>query len=464
MNLGPDGTWTPEEMKRAQALAAVLRERSSAPLLAARAPGRVNLIGEHTDYSNLPVLPAAIDRSTVVVAARRRDGVVSATNINSWFTARAFELRNQIAPFEAGDWGNYIKAAAQGLVTYSRALGRRTNLKGIDLIVDGQVPVAAGLSSSAALTVALTLAMAAVNEIEMQQLELAQLAARSERYVGTMAGGMDQAASVLGRRDHALFIEFDPLRALPVRIATDAVLVVADSLERADKSGKLRAEYNRRVVECAVAARLIGKALGFSNIRVLGDVVRLNPARSSDEWIAVLDDCVNTTVDGLEEAARLLEVSPSGLRADLFGSGANRDAIEHPARLKIRERARHVFREMARVHRAIAALRHGDLETMGELMNESHLSLALDFEVSTERLNRMVACARSAGGLGARLTGAGFGGSILALCRPSKVAEVIEALDNGFYARIGVFDPRAVRGVFRASSGASVIELSEGSA
>jgi len=98
------------------------------------------------------------------------------------------------------------------------------------------------------------------------------------------------------------------------------------------------------------------------------------------------------------------------------------------------------------------------------LMNESHLSLALDFEVSTERLNRMVACARSAGGLGARLTGAGFGGSILALCRPSKVAEVIEALDNGFYARIGVFDPRAVRGVFRASSGASVIELSEGSA
>ena len=192
MNLGPDGTWTPEEMKRAQALAAVLRERSSAPLLAARAPGRVNLIGEHTDYSNLPVLPAAIDRSTVVVAARRRDGVVSATNINSWFTARAFELRNQIAPFEAGDWGNYIKAAAQGLVTYSRALGRRTNLKGIDLIVDGQVPVAAGLSSSAALTVALTLAMAAVNEIETQQLELAQLAARSERYVGTMAGGMDR--------------------------------------------------------------------------------------------------------------------------------------------------------------------------------------------------------------------------------------------------------------------------------
>jgi N-acetylgalactosamine kinase len=424
----------------------------------------VNLIGEHTDYSNLPVLPAAIDRSTIVVAAARPDRFVFAANANSAFAPRSFELSDEIALFAAGDWGNYVKAAAQGLVTCSRALGGRTKLRGFDLIVDGQVPLAAGLSSSAALTVALTLAMTAINEIEMQRLELAQMAARSERYVGTLAGGMDQAASVLGRRDHALFIEFDPLRALPVPVPGEAALLVADSLQRADKSGELRAEYNRRVVECAVAARLIGKALGLANVRVLGDVVRRVPTRSTDELTAVLSDGGDAIVGGLKEAARLLEVSESGLRTELFGSGANRDAIQAPGRLKLRERARHVFSEAVRVRGAVAALWRGDLGAMGELMNESHRSLAVDFEVSTESLNRLVACARSAGALGARLTGAGFGGCMVALCRRAEVAGVIEALDKNFYARIGVLDASAKRAVFKASPGAGAIELADGSA
>jgi N-acetylgalactosamine kinase len=454
--------WSPEEIDRARSLAAALRVSNPLRAIAARVPGRVNLIGEHTDYSNLPVLPAAIDRTTIVVAAVRSDRMVVARNANSKFAPRSFELSNEITPFEAGDWGNYVKAAVQGIANHLQACGG-SQLRGIDLIVDGRVPAAAGLSSSAALTVAVTLAMTAVNEVEIARLELAQLAALSERYIGTLAGGMDQAASVLGRLDHALFIEFDPLRASPVPIPADAALVVADSLEQADKSGQVRAEYNRRVIECAVAARLVGKTLGLSNIRVLGDVVRQSPRRTIDELITALGDG-NAVIGGLIEAAGLLEMSESGLRVELFGSGAKRRFIDDPGELKIFQRARHVLSETARVNEAVAALRRGDLSAMGELMDNSHRSLAIDFEVSTERLDKMVVCARAAGAVGARLTGAGFGGSILALCRRSDVPAVIAALDEEYYARIGVRDARANRTVFRASPGASALELSELSA
>ena len=129
------------------------------------------------------------------------------------------------------------------------------------MIVDGRVPPAAGLSSSAALTVSSALALMAANGLTQDALETAQMVARSEWYVGTMAGGMDQAASMLGQRDHALLIHFDPLRMTPVKMPPGAAIVVADSLEVADKSGQVREEYNRRVVECAIAARILGKAL-----------------------------------------------------------------------------------------------------------------------------------------------------------------------------------------------------------
>jgi len=420
-----------------------LRRNDPLRAIAARVPGRVNLIGEHTDYSNLPVLPAAIDRTTIVVAAARNDRIVEARNANSKFAARSFELSDKITPFDAGDWGNYVKAAVQGIVNHLQAGGRGSQLRGIDLIVDGRVPAAAGLSSSAALTVAVTLVMTAVNEVEMARLELAQMAALSERYIGTMAGAMDQAAAVLGRRDHALFIEFDPLRVWPVPIPADAALVVADSMEQADKSGKVRAEYNRRVVECAIAARLAGKTLGLGNVRVLGDVVRQSPHRTIDELISALGDG-STVIGGLSEAAGLLEMNESGLRVELFGSGANRRTIDEPGELKLRQRARHVLSEAAPVNDAVAALRRGDLRAMGALMDDSHRSLAIDFEVSTERLDTMVACARAAGAVGARLTGAGFGGSILALCKRSNVPAVFAALDEEYYARIGLIFRSAI--------------------
>ena len=180
---------------------------------------------------------------------------------------------------------NYVKAAIQGVIDHFPA---HRKWRGASMVVEGRVPPAAGLSSSAALTVSTAMAFMAINQIEIDALEAATMVARSEWYVGTRAGGMDQAASILGRRDHALFIEFDPLRARAVKMPANAALVVADSREIADKSGKVREEYNRRVVECSLAARILGRALKLKAVKILGDVVRASLGWNSADLVEKL--------------------------------------------------------------------------------------------------------------------------------------------------------------------------------
>jgi galactokinase len=461
--IASDG-WDDAELERAARLATQVRARlgADARVFAVRAPGRVNLIGEHTDYSGLPVLPVAIDRSTIIVAAANTTREIELSNADSRWPSRRFSVERQIPPYETGDWANYVKAAVQGVVYHFVARGIAIgSLRGATMAVEGRVPAAAGLSSSAALTVSAAMAFMAVNGLELDPIEAAAMIARSEWYVGTRAGGMDQAASILGHRDHALFIEFDPLRVRAVRMPADAALVVADSREVADKSGKVRAEYNRRVVECALAARILGRALKLDGVRILGDVVRAVRGRTAAELIEELAASAPERVDAdLKEAAQITGVAHSALEADLLGEGATRIVLDSSRPLEILKRARHVLTETERVIRATDALEAGRLAEMGDLMNASHRSLAEDFECSTQRLDAMVECARRGGALGARLTGAGFGGSIVALCETDAAPSVIESIDRGYYAK---FDPRKpteeFRAVLHAGAGASVIEL-----
>lgn len=451
-----DEGWDNSELERAASLARELRAvvGADAHLWAVRAPGRVNLIGEHTDYSGLPVLPVAIDRSTIIVAAASATPEVSIHNADRSYPPRTFSLEKQIPPYEAGDWANYVKAAVQGVIDH---FGERdiSRMRGARMAVDGRVPAAAGLSSSAALTVSSALAFMAVNGLNLPPIETAAMVARSEWYVGTMAGGMDQAASLLGQRDHALFIEFDPLRARPVKMPAEAALVVADSREVADKSGKVRPEYNRRVVECRLAARLLAHALKLRGVHILGDVVRQVRDWNASDLVATLR---RTAPDELQtdliEAASLLGTSAEALRREVLGNAT----LEKGRPLQILKRARHVLGETERVMNATRALETGRLDEMGRLMNESHRSLAADFDCSTARLDTMVECARRAGALGARLTGAGFGGSIVALCRAADAERVIAALDREYYQPRSI-DPESSRAILHASAGASVLEM-----
>jgi N-acetylgalactosamine kinase len=453
--------WDADELVRAARFAHELRAQVGADsrIFAARAPGRVNLIGEHTDYSGLPVLPAAIDRATIVVAAANTSGELFVRNADLAWPARTFRIERQIPAYVMGDWVNYVKAAVQGVIDHFAARGESiSRFRGGAMIVDGRVPVAAGLSSSAALTISSALAFMAFNSLELPLLEAAEMAARNEWYVGTRAGGMDQAASLLGRRDHALFIEFDPLRVRPVKMPSHAAIVVADSLEVADKSGRVRGEYNRRVVECSLAARILGRALGIDNARILGHIVKRAwriDAESLERTLAKNAPAELGT--DLIDAARILDVDRDTLARDLLGEGPHRIILDARP-LRILARARHVLGETERVMRAVDALEAGRLDEMGALMNASHASLAGDFECSTARLDALVEAARRGGALGARLTGAGFGGSIIALCRAEDAARVIAQIDREYYSKLDLPSAHA-RAILHAGPGADVMEI-----
>jgi galactokinase len=376
----------------------------------ARAPGRVNLIGEHIDYNDLPVLPMALQRDVALLFLPRADAVVRLANVDARFDPRGFEISRAIAPSARGDWGNYAKAAAQAL---ARDLGLA---RGMDVVVSATLPAAAGLSSSAALVVGSALALLAANERELEPLALAELCADAERYVGTRSGGMDQAASLCGRPGHALRIEFAPLRVEPIAVPQGWSFVVAHSLVQADKSGAVRTAYNQRRAQCEEVLRRMAR------------LPELAPAPA--RW------------------PELLSRAPLGELAEL---------AEEVLDNVLLARFRHVAFEAQRVDRACQALRRGSALAFGELMNASHASLERDFEASHPALDELAALARSAGARGARLTGAGFGGSIVALTEAEHAGALCEALRERFYARRpglpGLDEPLLVAS---ASAGASV--------
>ncbi|HMD03958.1 MAG TPA: galactokinase [Candidatus Binatus sp.] len=453
----PDG-WDAEELARAERLADIVRGDGDARVVAARAPGRVNLIGEHTDYSGLPVLPVAIDRSTIVVAAGDTTGEIKLANADSAWPSRRFAIERRIPPYATGDWANYVKAAIQGVIDRFSA---HPEWRGASMVVGSSVPPAAGLSSSSALTVSTALAFMAINRLELEPIETAMMVARSEWYVGTRGGAMDQSVSILGRRHHALFIDFDPIRVRAVKMPSNAAIIAADSRQVADKSGAVRAEYNRRVVECSLAARILGRALKLDGVKILGDVVRAVPDWSAAKLVEQLAAASPPRLGSdLKEAANILGVSQASLDEELLGHGSTRTVLDSNRPLEILKRARHVLSETERVMRATAMLEAGRLDEMGKLMNASHESLAYDFECSTPRLDAIVECARRGGAFGARLTGAGFGGSIVALCDVARAAAVIESIDRGYYAKLypGA-SPDNWRAVLHAGPGASAINL-----
>jgi len=373
-----------------------------------RAPGRVNLIGEHTDYNDLPVLPMALQRDTTLRVRVRDDARVVLRNADPRFGPRAFELAPRIEPFGQGDWGNYAKAAAQIVA------GELDARRGFEAEVESDLPAAAGLSSSSALVVACGLALLAANDLEIDALPFAASMARGERYVGTNSGGMDQAICVAGRRGHALKIDFAPLRVEAIPVPGDWRFVIAHSLVLADKSGAARAAYNQRRAECADAVKRVAASTGAP-----ATYPSLIAAHSAGELLA--------------RAAAALDG-------------------------KLLARFRHEVTEAARVLAARAALLACDATRFGELMDASHASLAADYEVSHPALDELCDLARAHGALGARLTGAGFGGCIVALCTRASAERVLAGLQRDFYAvRGGAAITREPVLVAEASDGARVL-------
>jgi galactokinase len=354
-----------------------------------RAPGRVNLIGEHIDYCGLPVFPMAIQRSVRIAFDARADREVQLGNRDPGFATSTFTLTQQIPPARAGDWGNYARAAAQALVQ------QFPSLRGIDALVESDLPIAAGLSSSSALVVAMALAILHANGVSVAPLELMDLLARGERYVGTAGGGMDQSIILGAQAGCASRIDFHPLRLTPTAVPADWQFIVAWSMVHAEKSGAARQEYNERPRQADEARRLVVARLGHP------------------------EDTSYPALLGAAPAPELLEIAGKSLPAVLS------------------RRFRHVVTEGIRVRQAEAAMAQGDLAAFGLLLDASHQSLRDDYEVSHPELDQLVELAREAGAAGARLTGAGFGGSIVALCPAGRAAAVLAELEARFYAPRG---------------------------
>ncbi len=390
-----------------------------------RAPGRVNLIGEHTDYNGLPVFPMALRQEVNIVFRPRDDDTVRFANIDPEFQPRTFTISKTMEKGPPGDWGNYLKAPFQELV------GKLGPLKGMDALLSSSIPVAAGLSSSSALVIAVGKALLYANEMEAPVLELAEEMAAAERYTGTQGGGMDQAISLGALPGHASRIEFDPLSLHQCPVPEGWNFVVGHTLVRAEKSGGAQLAYNRRREECDEGLEEMSGVLSPPG-QEAGDP-EADPEEENDTYSLTYKELLSE--HPIEPLVTLVE-----------------DRLRSP----IRERVRHVLTEGTRVYAAEKAMREKDLLTFGLLMDASHESLRADYEVSSPELDRLVGLAREGGAAGARLTGAGFGGCIVALADDGHLEGVLDAM-KGYYAEEG-FTGSLTDVLFRAepSGGASV--------
>jgi galactokinase len=427
------------------------RHYGRSPAFIVRAPGRVNLLGEHTDYNGLPVLPMAIDRNILVAGAPRDDRVVMVQNIEPRFGARRYEVDEDIPPFAAGDWGNYSKAAAQGLMRYCGGQLRR----GVQLLVDGNIPSGAGLSSSSALVVGNALALLAANEVDVPFVALAELLPVAERYVGTLSGGMDQATSLLAQQGDALRIDFFPLRVRSVPLPPGYSIVVCHSLVQAEKSGSAKRGYNLRVIECRLACRLVERVLGSGlprPLQTLGDLVTLFPGRSLVDFIALITAAVPDRPLSLAQIAVIIGTAPERLRSECHITADLGDKFAPLRRL------RHVLCEAERVNEAEGRLRAGDAPGFGLLMDASHQSCRDDYEISCAELEELVRVAKEAGAAGARLTGAGFGGCTVNLVADAEARTFLKRVDRAFYRARSALprDAGECRFIFKPHAGAEV--------
>ena len=428
---------------------------SGAPALC-RAPGRVNLIGEHVDYNGLPVLPIAIDREIRAAFAARTDSKVQLRSLDAGFPPAGFHNAREIPPSVPGTWENYAKAAIQGLNT----LFNVDDPPGLDIMVTGDIPVAAGLSSSSALVVAISLAYLRVLgktlDNDVPRIKLAECLAEAEQYVGTRGGGMDQAIILLARKDHAAKIDFHPLRAAFVPTFENHVFMVCDSLVKARKSGDARHAYNEGPLSCRLLCALVEKTAQSVfdpevEIARLGDLWHGPLCLTDKEVTELFEQTFPESHVTLNDAARRLGITPDEIRERYLGD------LPVPAEgLPLKARARHQLTEYRRVETARDAMLADQPDVFGALMTASHRSCANDYRVSCPELDRLVEAALQSGAIGARLTGAGFGGCTVNLTHAGEAPRLKEKLEKSYYRDIACIS--APIHVVQPVSGASYLD------
>uniref|UniRef100_A0A5B7AA30 Putative galactokinase 1 n=1 Tax=Davidia involucrata TaxID=16924 RepID=A0A5B7AA30_DAVIN len=421
------------------------------PHVYARSPGRVNLIGEHIDYEGYSVLPMAIRQDTIV-AIRKHDAgesekLIRIANVSDKYPICTYPADpNQDIDLKNHKWGHYFICGYKGYYEYAKSKGLDVSVPvGLDIIVHGTVPTGSGLSSSAAFVCSSTIAIMAAFDVNFPKKELAQLTCECERHIGTQSGGMDQAISVMAQSGFAELIDFNPIRATDVQLPAGGLFVIAHSLAESQKAVTAATNYNNRVVECRLAAIVLGIKLGMkpqeaiSNVKTLSDVeglcVTFASSHGSSDPILAVKELLNEEPYTAEDIEKITE---ENLQSIFANSPSSLDVLKAAKHFKLFQRASHVYSEAKRVYAfkdtVSSKLSEEDmLKKLGDLMNESHYSCSVLYECSCPELEELVKICRNNGAFGARLTGAGWGGCTVALVKENIVPQFILNLKEQFY-------------------------------
>lgn len=398
------------------ALAAYQTQFGAGPVSIFRAPGRVNLIGEHTDYNHGFVMPAALDKDVLLLVRPHAEPRVHLANLEAGFAPVTFPISTAIPSAPPGDWSNYVRGAAQ---TLTQVMGKPT--PGVDALVVGAppygVPRGAGLSSSSAFTVVAAVALAQLSGWHTSGSQFAQLCSDAEWYVGTRGGIMDQFVSLFSERNHALCLDCRPdssgnYHYQTIPLPADYRLLVVDS---GVHHGNVRGEFNQRVAACRAGVALLKR--DYPQMTHLRDVHTI-------DW--------QQLEPALPETITAAELQVQGL------SLGEIPGLDPQAPLRVRACCRHVWTENHRVEAALTAMQQGQITELGRLLNAAHASARDDYAISCAELEVLTQSANAVDGVaGARLTGAGWGGCMVALVHQDAVAAFEEHVQQQFLAQVG---------------------------
>ncbi|XP_030354036.1 N-acetylgalactosamine kinase isoform X7 [Strigops habroptila] len=349
----------------------------SAPKFYVRAPGRVNLIGEHIDYCGYAVLPMAIEQDILIAVEPVKTQVVHLANTNSLYLDFSTSVNNIQINKTKPQWHNYFLCGLKGI-----------------------------------------------------QVELAEICTKSERYIGTEGGGMDQSISFLAEEGTAKLIKFSPLRATDVRLPSGAAFVIANSCVEMNKAAT--SHYNIRVMECRLATKLLSKSKGLDWEKMLRlHDVQTKLGVSLEEMLTIVEEVLHPEPYSAEEICKCLGISLEELRSQILSQNT-RDV----STFKLYQRAKHVYSEAARVlefKKICSEAPANALQLLGELMNQSYISCREMYECSCPELDRLVDICLQFGAIGSRLTGAGWGGCTVSMVPTDKLNAFLKDVKKAYY-------------------------------
>ncbi|XP_048418918.1 N-acetylgalactosamine kinase [Stegostoma tigrinum] len=404
---------------------AFISKYGAPPAFYARAPGRVNLIGEHIDYCGYAVLPMALEQDILAAVTPTQTNLIQLANTNPVYLDYSIHVNEIHIETDKPQWHQYFLCGLKGIQEHFNIVA-----SGMNCVVDGTVPPSSGLSSSSALVCCAGLITMVANQKVLSKVEIAEICAKCERYIGTEGGGMDQSISFLAEKGMAKLIEFNPLRTINVKLPKGAVFVIANSCIEMNKAAT--AHYNIRVVECRLATKILAKAKGvkWENLLKLGDL-QTELGVSLETMVSTVEQILHPEPYSRDEVCEHLGISQEELCSNVLSQNT-----QHVTTFKLYQRAKHVYSEARRVlqfKRICDETPANALQLLGELMNQSHISCRDMYECSCPELDQLVDICIQAGAIGSRLTGAGWGGCTVSMVPTNNLDSFLTKVQEVYY-------------------------------